>query len=69
MALRTNWWGEAGTEMDVKLPGASTSVTARTVRSQNGRLGLAFRDDEAMLQQVDAALGYISLQVESQAAA
>ena len=60
VVLRTDWWAAAGTEVQVVLPAGSSAVTARTVRSQNGGLALAFRQDEAMLRRVDAALEQIS---------
>jgi methyl-accepting chemotaxis protein len=60
VALRTDWWAAAGTEVQVVLPAGSSAVTARTVRSENGGLALAFRQDEAMLRRVDAALEQIS---------
>ena len=60
VALRTDWWAAAGTEVQVVLPAGSSAVTARTVRSENGGLALAFRQDEAMLRRVDAALEQIA---------
>jgi len=68
MALRTDWWDAAGTEVQVALPGSSGTVTARTVRTDNGQLALAFRQDEAMLRQVDAALEHIGAQTQAAAA-
>ena len=59
IALRTDWWSAAGTEVQVELSGAREAVIARTVRNQNGLLALAFRQDEALLRRVDAALEQI----------
>ena len=56
IAVRCGWWAEVGTEVQLGLPGADGVVTARTIRSENGRLALAFRQDEEMLRRVDAAL-------------
>jgi hypothetical protein len=59
MSARTAWWAYAGTEVQVELPGVDGTVTARTVRSEDGHLALAFRQDEAMLRRVDRALARI----------
>jgi methyl-accepting chemotaxis protein len=59
MSARTAWWADAGTEVQVELPGVDGTVTARTVRSEDGHLALAFRQDEAMLRRVDRALARI----------
>ena len=56
VALRTNWFAPAGTEVQLQLPGASGLVVARTVRSEKGVLALAFRQDETVLRQVDMSL-------------
>jgi methyl-accepting chemotaxis protein len=56
VALRTDWWAAAGTEVQVELPGTREPVVARTARSHDGLLALAFRQDEAVLRRVDAAL-------------
>lgn len=69
VALRTDWWTAAGTEVQVVLPGVGASVAARTVRSEGGLLALAFRQEEAMLQRVDAALEHIAAKGESRQAA
>jgi methyl-accepting chemotaxis protein len=69
VALRTDWWADAGTEVQVLLPGASAAVTARTVRSQDGILALTFRQDAAMLRRVDAALEHIGAKGMTKAAA
>jgi hypothetical protein len=59
-ALRTEWGAAAGTEVRVLLPGVGAPVVARTVRTIGGQLALAFRQDEAMLRHVDAALLHIN---------
>jgi hypothetical protein len=69
LSLQTNWWAEAGTEVQILLPGCSVVVSARTVRTQDGKLALAFRQDETMLRQVDLALDHIGRQATVAAAA
>jgi methyl-accepting chemotaxis protein len=59
VSLRSDWSADAGTEVQVELPGADGSVGARTVRSARGELALAFRQDAAVLQRVDQALTHI----------
>jgi HAMP domain-containing protein len=59
VGLRTNWAAAAGAEAQVSLPGVDTPVTARVARTLSGVLVLAFRQDEAMLRQVDVALARI----------
>ena len=56
LAVRCDWRADAGTEVQLELPGAEGVVTARIIRSENGVLALAFRQDEEMLRRVDAAL-------------
>ncbi len=60
VALRTEWSAQAGTEVKVELPGAGASVVARVVRGVGKVLVLAFRQEEAMLHRVDAALDQIA---------
>ena len=60
MAIRSDWEAEAGTEVQVDLPGADGAVTARVVRWENGSLALAFRQDEAMLRRIDQTLEHIA---------
>lgn len=60
VALRCPWRAEAGTEVEIALPGAAEPVRARVVRSSGGSLALAFHEDEAMLMHVDRALGHIA---------
>jgi methyl-accepting chemotaxis protein len=69
ISLQTDWWAAVGTEVQVGLPGAMAPVAARTVRRNGGVLALAFRQEEAMLRQVDAALEHISAQQVTKAAA
>jgi methyl-accepting chemotaxis protein len=59
VALRSGWWADAGTEVQVQLPGVDEPVVARTVRTERGLLGVAFRQDAAMLRRVDKALAHI----------
>jgi len=56
VALRCDRVTEAGTEVEIDLPGSEGAVSARTVRCEAGVLGLAFRQDEAMLRRVDRVL-------------
>ena len=67
VALRTDWWAAAGAEVQVLLPGTDAPVGARTARTNDGVLALAFRQDEAMLRQVDASLSHIGALAERQA--
>ena len=60
MAVQTDWWSDAGTQVQVELPGISDAVIGRTVRTHDGILALAFRQDEAMLKLVDKALTHIA---------
>ncbi|HEX3991448.1 MAG TPA: methyl-accepting chemotaxis protein, partial [Acetobacteraceae bacterium] len=59
VSLQTDWTAPAGTEVQIVLPGVDTPVTARTARTRNGVLALAFRQEEAMLRRVDMALAHI----------
>jgi len=60
VALRCNWQADAGTEVQLVLPGCSAeSVAARVCRAADGVLGLAFHQDAAVLRQVDKALEQI----------
>jgi methyl-accepting chemotaxis protein len=69
IALRCDWCADAGTEVQIELPGADAAVAARDVRSEGGVLVLAFRQDEAMLCRVDQAMARISRQGVTAAAA
>jgi methyl-accepting chemotaxis protein len=60
MSVRCDWWVDAGTEVPLNLPGTKALIVARTVRSQDGMLALAFRQDEAMLRSVDQALAFVA---------
>jgi methyl-accepting chemotaxis protein len=59
LALRTDWRAEIGTEVQIELPGAKDTVSARTIRSDGGVLGLTFRQDPTVLRRVDQALEQI----------
>jgi methyl-accepting chemotaxis protein len=59
VALRTARWTSAGTEVELLLPGVAAPVVARMVRSKDGQLALAFRQDDTTLSRVDAALAHI----------
>jgi len=56
VSLRCDEVAEAGTEVEVELPGAEGAVRARSVRCDRGVLALAFRQDEAVLRRVDRVL-------------
>ncbi len=60
VAVRCDWRLEAGTEVEVALPGATQLVDARVVRAEAGLLGLAFSQDEAMVREIDQALDHIA---------
>ncbi len=55
-AFRCDWSADVGTELRMDLPGADGTVVARVVRSDNGLLATAFRQEEATLRLVDKAL-------------
>ncbi len=59
VAVRCDWQAGAGTELQLVLPGTVQPVAARVIRGNDGLLGLAFRQDEVMLRQVDKALAHI----------
>jgi methyl-accepting chemotaxis protein len=60
IALRSDWTADIGTEVQLDLPGADGCVSARVVRSQDGQLALAFRQDAAMLRRIDRAMARIA---------
>jgi methyl-accepting chemotaxis protein len=68
LALRCDWKGEPGSEIQIVLPGTDAAVTARMVRAANGVAGLAFRQDAETLAQVDRVLRRIGEQTEAKAA-
>lgn len=59
-ALTCRQDGKIGSEVRLRLPGAREPVTARIVRHDNGLLGIAFRQDEATVHLLDAALDALS---------
>jgi methyl-accepting chemotaxis protein len=60
VAVRCDWTLDVGTEVKMDLAGADAPVIARVVRAVQGVLGLAFRQDEAVLRRVDKALAQIT---------
>jgi methyl-accepting chemotaxis protein len=60
VAVRCDWTLDVGTEVQMDLAGADAPVIARVVRAAQGVLGLAFRQDEAVLRRVDKALAQIT---------
>ena len=68
-ALRSDWSAPAGTAVELELPGGGEAVAARIVRGEGGMLALAFRQDPATLQRIDAALERIAAQEGYRAAA
>jgi methyl-accepting chemotaxis protein len=59
-SLHCAWRGDAGTEAQVTLPGATHPVMARVVRADGGLLALAFHQDAATLHLVDQAIDHIT---------
>jgi hypothetical protein len=45
-----------GAEVSVELPQAGSPVTGKVVRAESGRLGIAFRDDDATRSRVERAM-------------
>ena len=68
ISVRSDWRADVGTEVQLELPGADGVVSGRVLRSHNGVLGLAFRQDEAMVRRVDHAMMRISAGAMSSAA-
>ena len=62
MGVQCDWNGAVGEEVRIELPGADEAVVARMVRHAGGVLALTFRQDNAMLRRVDAALEHIGRQ-------
>ncbi len=59
ISLVGSWPGGSGSEVMVALPGTTTAVQARVVRSGGGQIALAFRQEPASLAHVDKALAAI----------
>ena len=59
VAVQSDWQADAGTDVQLALPGTTQLVAARVVRTDAGLLGLAFRQDAAMLRHIDNALARI----------
>jgi methyl-accepting chemotaxis protein len=68
IALQCGWSADPGTEVQLGLPGAGGLVVARIVRGAGEVLGLAFRQEEAMLRRVDVTLAQIAAMAGKQAA-
>jgi methyl-accepting chemotaxis protein len=66
--LLTNVQDTAGTAVELKLPGLDSLVHARIVRSADGMLALAFRQNDEVLSQVDRAMEHIIGRDQKQAA-
>lgn len=60
LALDCIWLADAGTNIEMDLPGAAGAVHGQVVRSGSGRLVVAFKQDPATLAQVDRVLNAIS---------
>ena len=69
IGLRCDWQAAVGAEVEIELPGTDKAVVARMVRSRDGLLALAFRQDAAVLRRVDVALDNISRRQPAAAAA
>jgi methyl-accepting chemotaxis protein len=59
IAVQSDWRGDVGSELELALPGTDGFVVARAVRSENGMLGLAFRQGGETLRRVDQAIAHI----------
>jgi hypothetical protein len=59
VGLQCDWQAAVGAEVEIDLPGSDKAVVARMVRSRDGLLALAFRQDAAVLRRVDSALDNI----------
>jgi methyl-accepting chemotaxis protein len=68
IAVRSDWRGSVGTEVQLELPGADASVGCRVIRWEDGTLGLAFRQGEETLRRVGQALAHIQGKPTSKAA-
>ncbi|HUB43974.1 MAG TPA: methyl-accepting chemotaxis protein [Acetobacteraceae bacterium] len=68
IAVCSDWWDAVGVEVQLQIPGADGTVTARAIRSNKGVLGLAFRQSEDTLRRVDQALAHIRTMPISKAA-
>jgi hypothetical protein len=68
VAMHCDWQAEAGTEVQIELPGTDQPVMARTVHCDGGVLGLVFHQDAAMLRHVDLALAEIGARPSAAAA-
>jgi methyl-accepting chemotaxis protein len=68
IAVYSDWWADVGSEVQLQLPGADGTVIARTVRSDKGVLGLAFRQSDDTALRVNQALAHIRTMPISKAA-
>lgn len=59
VGLQCDWQADVGAEVEIDLPSSDKAVVARMVRSRDGLLALAFRQDAAVLRRVDSALDNI----------
>jgi methyl-accepting chemotaxis protein len=66
-ALRARWLGEVGSEVQLIVPGVGP-LYARVVRCDTNLVAVAFRQDDANLSLVDAALSVLSVQTQVLAA-
>lgn len=69
VGLQCDWQAAVGAEVEIDLPGSDKAVVARMVRSRDGLLALAFRQDAAVLRRVDSALDNIGRRTVTAAAA
>jgi hypothetical protein len=56
VAVQTAWTGDVGAAVHVTLPDAGAPVAARTIRAEDGLLALAFAQNEAVFEKVDALM-------------
>jgi methyl-accepting chemotaxis protein len=66
--LLTEMHAVAGAAVELRLPGVDALVAARIVRSNEGMLALAFRQNDEVLAQVDQAMGHITATLARKAA-
>jgi methyl-accepting chemotaxis protein len=68
VAVNSDWPGDTGSVVQLRLPGTDGFVSARTVRSGKGVLGLAFHQSEETLRLVDQAIAHVGAKPISKAA-
>ncbi|HEX3989677.1 MAG TPA: PilZ domain-containing protein, partial [Acetobacteraceae bacterium] len=59
IALRCDWPVSVGSELTIRLPGATDQVIGRVARTGRGVIAVTFRQDKGALEQIDRALDTI----------